>query len=455
MKALVLFLIFPFLSFSQAVAKKDQLKAKRITANASTLFNEGQTTNAYMLLKQAIALDATNANAYFLLATTEFDLRSYNYAKEHSDKALQLFAKEVNEEHLYLATQIELALGHISQAATHIQSAKKLLKKEKDFELLGFAALEKQCDFNLEQKTKAIDFQGKVLAPELNTNYDEYGPILSADGQTLYFTTRNPDAKGANLNPDDQRFFEDIYQAGIDPENNGQWTRNYSNTELLNTEGFDALSYVSRDGLTALGTLNTTASKEASTQGSDIFELTTETAGVWDDKRIVSDIPGLNSSFFEGSPSKTDTIWIDEFTYVEELYFVSDRQAEKFATDIYVAKKINGIWQTEVQALGRAINTTGRETTPYITPDGQFLFFASDSYPGMGGYDIFVCQRNGTEWSAPKNLGAAINTTLDDTHLQIAADLQKIIWASVSEIEGLFSYNLFEAPIGVIQTTEK
>ena len=69
MKALVLFLIFPFLSFSQAVAKKDQLKAKRITANASTLFNEGQTTNAYMLLKQAIALDATNANAYFLLAS--------------------------------------------------------------------------------------------------------------------------------------------------------------------------------------------------------------------------------------------------------------------------------------------------------------------------------------------------------------------------------------------------
>jgi hypothetical protein len=73
----------------------------------------------------------------------------------------------------------------------------------------------------------------------------------------------------------------------------------------------------------------------------------------------------------------------------------------------------------------------------------------------MGGYDIFVCQRYGTEWSAPQNLGAAINTTLDDTHLQIAADLQKIIWASVSEIEGLFSYNLFEAPIGVIQTTEK
>lgn len=453
MKALLLFLTLPFLSFSQAVAKKDQLKAKRIVSNAITLFNEGQSFNSYMLLKQAVSIDSTNANAYFWLATTECDLRSYFNAQENVSKSLLLFGNEVNEEHLYLAGQIALSLGNSEKAKNYCAQAKTLLKSEKDYKLLGFQLLEQQSLYALSQA--GTRNQRQLLGGELNTKYDEYGPILSADQQTLYFTTRNPDSKGANLNPDDQRFFEDIYQAGIDPENNGHWIRNYSNNDLLNTEGFDALSYVSKDGLTALGTLNTTASKEASTQGSDIFELTAETAGIWDDKRIVTDIPGLNTSFFEGSPSKTDTIWIDEFTYLEELYFVSDRQAEKFATDIYVAKKINGIWQAEVQALGRGINTEGRETTPFITPDGQFLFFASDSHPGMGGYDIFVCQRNGTEWSAPTNLGAAINTTLDDTHLQISADQQKILWASVSEIEGLFSYNIFEAPIGVIQTTEK
>lgn len=453
MKALLLFLTLPFLSFSQAVAKKDQLKAKRIVSNAITLFNEGQSFNSYMLLKQAVSIDSTNANAYFWLATTECDLRSYFNAQENVSKSLLLFGNEVNEEHLYLAGQIALSLGNSEKAKNYCAQAKTLLKSEKDYKLLGFQLLEQQSLYALSQA--GTRNQRQLLGGELNTKYDEYGPILSADQQTLYFTTRNPDSKGANLNPDDQRFFEDIYQAEIDPENNGHWIRNYSNNDLLNTEGFDALSYVSKDGLTALGTLNTTASKEASTQGSDIFELTAETAGIWDDKRIVTDIPGLNTSFFEGSPSKTDTIWIDEFTYLEELYFVSDRQAEKFATDIYVAKKINGIWQAEVQALGRGINTEGRETTPFITPDGQFLFFASDSHPGMGGYDIFVCQRNGIEWSAPTNLGAAINTTLDDTHLQISADQQKIIWASVSEIEGLFSYNIFEAPIGVIQTTEK
>jgi hypothetical protein len=455
MKAILLFLLLPIFSFSQTAPKKDQLKAKRIVANAITLFNEGQSSNAYMLLKQAVAIDPNNANAFFWLATTEFDLRSYNYAKEHSDQALKILGTASTTDHLLLAAQIDLALGKVNTAMVHIEKAKTMLKKEKDFELLGFAALANQCAYFMAEQGKGITFIGHILGGDLNTKYDEYGPILSLDGQTLYYTTRNPDAMGANLNPDDQRFFEDIYQANLDPDNKDQWQRNYSNNDLLNTEGFDALSYLSKDGLIALGTLNTTASKEASTQGSDIFELSTETIGVWEDKRIFTEIPGLNTSFFEGSPSKTDTIWIDDYTYVEELYFVSDRQAEKYATEIYVAKKVNGIWQAEVQALRRGINTEGRETTPYVTPDGQYLYFASDGHLSMGGYDLFVCKREGSEWSDPKNLGAAINTTLDDTHLQISADLQKIIWASVSEIEGLFSYNLFEAPKSLLQTIEK
>lgn len=450
MRALLLFFCLPFLGLTQTVSKKDQLKAKRIAANASTLFNEGQSTNAYMLLKQAVALDSNNANAMFLLASTEYDLRSYFYAQEHTKKALQLLAKETNDEHLYLAAQIELALGEVQTALQYIEQARLLLNSDKDFKLLGFALLKQQCEFALNEQQKGENNRRQLLGGTLNTNYDEYGPILSNDSQTLYFTTRNPNAKGANLNPDDQRFFEDIYQAQLDPENNKLWVRAFNNDELLNTEGFDALSYLSADQKNALGTLNTTASKEGSskempTQSSDIFELSAEQPGVWDDKHLIADVPGLNTSYFDGSPSKTDTIWIDEFTYVEELYFVSDRNSEKYATEIFVAKKINGVWQTEVSALPQGINTEGRETTPFITPDGQYLFFASDGHPGMGGYDIFYCQRNGKEWTAPINLGGKVNSTLDDTHFQWNPTLQKALWASVSEIDGLFSYNLFEA----------
>jgi len=455
MKAIALLLFLPFLSFAQDIPKKDQLKAKRITANAITLFNEGQSSNAYMLLKQAVAIDPNNGNAFYWLANTEFDLRSYFYAQEHMQKAITQLGSGLNADDLYLAVQIELSLGQLQSANQLIERAKKMLNSNKNFQALGFGLLEKQCLYALQEQQKGIGNQRILLGGALNTKYDEYGPILSADGLTLYFTSRNPDAKGANLNPDDQRFFEDIYQAQRDPLSDTLWMRIYTNDELLNTEGFDALSYVSADQKMALGTLNTTASKEGEnktmlTQSSDIFELSTELAGSWDDKRLITEIPGLNTSYFDGSPTKTDTIWIDEFTYVEELYFVSDRNSEKYATEIYCAKKINGIWQAEVKALPQGINTEGRETTPYVTPDGKFLFFASDGHAGMGGYDLFMCKRNGAEWSAPINLGAKINTTLDDTHLQLGT--QYATWASVSDIDGLFSYNLFFAPIGILQT---
>ena len=97
MKVLLVILTLPFLSFAQATPKKDQLKAKRICANAVTLFNEGQSSNAYMLLKQAVALDPNNANAFYWLAATEYDLRSYNYAKEHSDQALKLLSSAADQ----------------------------------------------------------------------------------------------------------------------------------------------------------------------------------------------------------------------------------------------------------------------------------------------------------------------------------------------------------------------
>ena len=95
-------------------------------------------------------------------------------------------------------------------------------------------------------------------------------------------------------------------------------------------------------------------------------------------------------------------------------------------------------------ALPDFINTTGRETTPFITEDGSLLFFSSDALPGMGGYDVYFCKRNANQWSNPVNLGAAFNTVNDDTHFQYYPSLGKAVMAGLSELDGLFNYNIFQ-----------
>lgn len=49
-----------------------------------------------------------------------------------------------------------------------------------------------------------------------------------------------------------------------------------------------------------------------------------------------------------------------------------------------------------------------------FSPDGQFLFFASDMPGGSGGTDLYMSRREGDSWGAPQNLGPAINSAANE-----------------------------------------
>jgi Tol biopolymer transport system component len=128
------------------------------------------------------------------------------------------------------------------------------------------------------------------------------------------------------------------------------------------------------------------------------------------------------------------------------MYFVSDRTGDKTLTDIYSVEKKNGVWQTP-KVLPKEINTNGRETTPFITPDGKYLFFSSDALPGMGGYDIYYAENLGATWGKPVNLGAKFNTVNDDSHFQIYVNIKKAVLAGIEENEGVYNYDIFEVNV--------
>lgn len=55
-------------------------------------------------------------------------------------------------------------------------------------------------------------------------------------------------------------------------------------------------------------------------------------------------------------------------------------------------------------------NTAYNLLCPYITPDGNTLYFSANNPEGNGGFDIYLSRRKGNSWSKPENLGAVINT---------------------------------------------
>lgn len=102
------------------------------------------------------------------------------------------------------------------------------------------------------------------------------------------------------------------------------------------------------------------------------------------------------------------------------LYFSSNRQGGFGGYDIYVSYLDNGKWSLP-ENLGPSINSKGNEITPFLV-DSQ-LYFASDFYNGLGGYDIFSSQVKDGQWSNPLNLGLGINSIGDDYYPCVKGDI--------------------------------
>lgn len=441
---IIFFLCFCSKSFSQTkkTSALNKVKCSKYISDGNESYNLGRTYDAFMFYKQALTADPNSWKASSLLATTEFDLNSFFDAKQHIDSAIILSKGKADGETYFLSARIYHNLNLINEALTFYEKSRKLLgeRRAKEFEIPSFIA---QCEFASNEIKNGV--KNLRIPLSINTKYDEYGPILIDKGRKLFFTARQSETTGGNLNPEDQLFFEDIYYAEIDTITD-EFILMPEMMEEINTEGFDALNFVSRNGLYALGTLNTSASKEKTTVSSDLFEMTADEAGVFAGMEIIKN-KSINTSFFEGAACISDSLYIDEDNFVQTLYFVSDKNATKKMTDIYSVEKKNGIFSEEIKLLPDVINTTGRETTPFVTGDGRFLFFSSDALPGMGGYDIYYSENVGGKWSTPINLGAAFNTVNDDTHFQYYPELNKAVMAGISENDGVFNYNVFEVDL--------
>lgn len=65
--------------------------------------------------------------------------------------------------------------------------------------------------------------------------------------------------------------------------------------------------------------------------------------------------------------------------------------------------------------LGQPINTTAWEGHPFVERDRGRLWFASDRTGGLGGTDIWYCDRTGSgTWGTPVNAGPAVNSLNDE-----------------------------------------
>lgn len=119
-------------------------------------------------------------------------------------------------------------------------------------------------------------------------------------------------------------------------------------------------------------------------------------------------------------------------TGADILYFVSDRPGGIGGKDIwYTIHNYKAHKYTAPVNVGPKINSEGDEVTPFYDNDNRKLYFSSNGFPGLGGYDIYYSSGEKSEWSKPLNVGYPINSETDDLYFS----------RFNSETEGYFTSN--------------
>lgn len=235
------------------------------------------------------------------------------------------------------------------------------------------------------------------LGKEINSVFDDYGPIIDKEVSVLYFTSRRKFEKRSEKSILDDKYYEDGY---VSESNQGKWSRasridkkitgkdNTSNVAVIGLSPDKQRLYIYR----------------GKNNSGDLF-VSTMKKGEWSTPKSLSK---FNTKHREVSMC----ISSDEST----LYFVSSNKKEGYGgTDIYISRKNErGKWGKPENA-GNVINTFFDELGVSLGPNDSVLYFSSKGHNSMGGYDVFKSTLSNVGlWSKPMNLGYPINTPNDD-----------------------------------------
>ena len=270
-----------------------------------------------------------------------------------------------------------------------------------------------ECATGKELVARPALFTVTNIGGQVNSEFDDYSPVVDADESLMIFTTRRRDGNTNENVANDNEPFEDIFLTTRERE---AWGSAKNAGTPLNTRYHDSNIFLSADGKTLF-------IRKDVNEG-DIFYSTRNEGGQWSAPTALPRV--INSPYSEFSLCLS----ADGNT----LYFSSDRPGGKGGVDIYqCTKNKKGEWAT-VKNLA-AINTPADEDGPFLDYNGNYLYFSSTGGKGMGGYDLFRSAWNERTktWGAPENLGYPVNTPDNDIYLVGTRDSSRWYYSSVRE----------------------
>jgi len=248
------------------------------------------------------------------------------------------------------------------------------------------------------RKPTSLENAGKMI----NSEFDDSAPVISLDGNTLFFWSTRPEGYG----------FQDIYITEYD-SSFGNWKFAKNIGSSLNNAGANIVLSITPDGRMLLIYRE---NRKADSLGYSDLAIVRKSYDGWS-LPVQIKVDQFKS---ESGSALTAYLGADGKTLVMSMQNAESKGSE----DLYISfvdKDTKAF--SKPRNLGN-INSTGADITPFLAPDNITIYFSSNRPGGSGGLDVYMTQRLDStwqNWTPPVNLGKMVNTDGDDFHFKFPA----------------------------------
>ncbi|MFN8397742.1 MAG: OmpA family protein [Bacteroidia bacterium] len=375
------------------------------------LYKRADFIQAAPFLKAAYNLDPKNAKYAYMLGRSVYEGDQPAQSLPYFTAAYNLNTGVSDKINYYLARAMHMNL-HFEEAISYYQA--DLANYEPDSWLYKDTQMRiEQCKNGPKSIKHVVGYKIENLGEYVNTTYPEYSSVFSDDYQYMIFTTRKPRkiSQITRRRHHVEDCNEEVYEARYE---NNVWVKSKLFMRPIPHWSHDASVVLSEDGNTLIYYVD-------NRNKGDIY-ISKRDGDRWSKRESIGD--NINTKDYNEC-----SVYLADGG--KTLYWVSDKPDGLGNKDIYKSTlDENGQWSEGVN-LGNNINTPWDEDAPFISADGKKMYFSSRGHSSMGGFDLFVSEKqsDGT-WGKPENMGWPINSVGDDIYIVMRKGTESFYFSS-------------------------